>query len=152
MYIMKISTFSILISLALLIVIIMSLSSSCAVLPYRVESTTLHESPYEGFRSIIEYTTYPNNESIDSNTSKDIVQSKDESLKRVSGFDGLVTSPNAPEQPLDIFSQATSSPTCKSYGYMNSRGFLCLNPEQIQLLTTRGGNLGSNDATIGVSK
>ena len=149
---MKISTFTILISLALLIVIIMSLSSSCSVLPYRIESKTLPESPYEGFRSIIEYTTYPNNESIDSYKSKDIEKSEDGGLRRLKGFDGLVPSPNSNEQPLDIYSQATSSPTCKSYGYMNSRGFLCLDNEQIRLLRSRGGNASGDDATIGAPK
>ena len=63
-------------------------------------------------------------------------------LKKVIGFDGLLSSPDYIEEPNDFLSKVEGSPGCRShsYGYTNSRGFICMNPEQVKLLTTRGGN------------
>ncbi len=145
MYIMKISFKLIVVILAFLFIICLTMCSCSNIMPYSFSSSSkLPQYPYEGFS---EYTTYPNNKSIDSNESQLFVP--EQGPIRVSGFDGLVDSPNAPETKIDTFSQALGENTCKSYGLMNSRGFLCLNPEQIKLLTSRGGNMSSGDATIG---
>ena len=138
----------------------MLLSTSCSVLPYRVVAKNLQESPYEeGFRSVIEYTTYPSNGVIDAvvESTGDNVgigsnrDSNNSSGTRIQGFSGLLASPTANEKPLDIFSQSKSGTDCKSYGYTNSQGNLCMDSQQIALLRSRGGNATGLDANIGLS-
>jgi hypothetical protein len=66
---------------------------------------------------------------------------KEPSCTNVVGFKGLLCSPdNNYINPKDIYSEAKGSLGCKSYGYSNSKGFLCMDPEQVRLLTSRGGN------------
>ena len=114
---------------------------------------------HEGFGSasregFSEYTTYPEH------ASKDTVGSSVVDLASVGssgdcgkyqGFDGLFCNPASAHEsnPTDIFSQAAGRLDCKSYGYMNSRGFLCMDDKQVQLLTTRGGNASGGDMQIG---
>ena len=59
---------------------------------------------------------------------------------QIKGFDGLMSSPGAVQELNDIFIGTKSNSTCQSYGYTNSTGNLCLDKNQIKLLTTRGGN------------
>jgi hypothetical protein len=104
---------------------------------------------HEGFS---EYTTYPENASKDTIvglTSSGAGVSGD--CSKYQGFDGLFCTPASAHSsnPTDIFSQAAGRPDCKSYGYTNSRGFLCMDDKQVQLLTTRGGNASGGDMQIG---
>lgn len=148
MYIMKISFKMVVVIFAFIFIICMSMGSGSSFTPYSFSSSSrLHQYPYEGFS---QYTTYPQNTVIDSYESKRIEQPAMGDVVKVRGFDGLLVSPNAPEKSIDIYSQALGENTCKSYGLMNSRGYLCLNPEQIQQLTTRGGNMSAyGDSVIG---
>jgi hypothetical protein len=41
---------------------------------------------------------------------------------------------------IDIFGEAKSTKTCPQNGYSSADGFVCFTPEQLKLLTTRGGN------------
>ena len=151
MYIMKLTTNLIVLILAFLFVCFMSLGWSVSnFTPFAFSSSRLHEYPYEGFHNRYEYTTYPANQSIDSYDSKLIVPAAEvkDSVK-LRGFDGLAVSANSADTPIDTYSQALGETNCKSYGLTNSRGFLCLTPEQIQKLTTRGGNMSSGEAIIG---
>ena len=116
----------------------MSMGSAPKFAPYAFPTSSLHEYPYEGFSS--EYSTYPQNQSVDSMNSKLISPPEMGAVVKVKGFDGLLESPNAPETPVDIYSQALGDPSVKSYGLTNSQGFLSLTPDQIKQLTTRGGN------------
>lgn len=59
---------------------------------------------------------------------------------KINGFDGLMSSPGAIQNLNEIYVGTKSNSTCKSYGYTNSTGNLCLNANQIKLLSTRGGN------------
>jgi hypothetical protein len=116
---MKISTFGVLIVMLFSVLIVSSIGLSCSSYqPYSPEMM-------EGF-SNNEYTEYgnPNKSSCQSSI----------------GFGGLLCSPDENSNPKDIYSDAQGSLGCKSYGYSNSRGFLCMEPEQVRLLTTRGGN------------
>jgi len=138
MYMMKFSFKLIIIVLAFVFIIFLSMSSSTYI-PYSFSaSSKLPQYPYEWFS---EYTTYPENKSIDSYDSKQISQSSMGNVTKLKGFDGLIVSPNSPETSLDTYSQSLGDKTCQSYGLTNSAGFLCLNPDQIKLLTTRGGNV-----------
>ena len=145
---MKISFKLVFIILAILTIILISVSSCSQFKPFSFPSSKLHEYTYEGFS---DYTTYPNNESIDSfekNQIADTAPAINGGVKST-GFDGLIGSYMADETPIDMYSQALGDKTCKSYGLTNSNGYLCLSPDQIKSLTTRGGNVSFNDSTIG---
>lgn len=143
---MKISFKLILVALAFLLIILISMGSAPKFAPYAFPTSSLHQYPYEGFHT--EYSTYPENQVIDSLNSKMISPPEMGTVAKVKGFDGLLVSPNAPETPVDIYSQAIGDPSVQSYGLTNSRGYLSLTPEQIKLLTTRGEN-ASGGSTIG---
>jgi hypothetical protein len=150
MYIMKTNSTVIFVVLAILLVLFLStFMGAASVVPFQFDKSTLHEFPYEGFRSQIDYTTYPQNKPIDFMTSKSIVDEPVVDKVKVRGFDGLLPSPNLSDASIDTYSQAPASNTAKSYGYSNSMGFLSLNDDQIRLLTTRGGNMSSGEAFIG---
>jgi len=71
-------------------------------------------------------------------------------VAKVEGF-ALQPSPyNAPKM-LDRYGKTPGDPSCfgKSMGYSRSTGPLCFNDEDLKLLTTRGGNMGSCDSVIG---
>jgi len=112
-------------------------------------------SYHEGFGSAAqregfsEYTTYPDHAAKD--TVVDIAGGVSGECSKYQGFDGLFCTPASAHasNPTDIFSQAAGRSDCKSYGYMNSRGFLCMDDKQVQLLTTRGGNASGGDMQIG---
>ena len=143
---MKISLFSILFTTLIVLLLITTFASCTDVVPYSREGIFTNMYPYEGFT---EYTTYPDNNSKDSYTRYDIVKSND---NQYMGSNGLLSSPDATAtNPNDIYSQSVGEPSCRSYGLSNSRGFLCLNDEQVRLLTTRGGN-STSDMQIGASK
>lgn len=106
--------------------------------PYSPEIMYQGMYPYEGFRSNDSTSTsYPEYKSMD-----DERVETTSPLKKVQGFSGLLSSVDYVAKPNDFLSETRGSSECRgsSYGYSNSRGFLCMSPEQVQLLTTRGGN------------
>ena len=114
--------------------------------------TSLGSSPYEGFGRMhnLEYTTYPDNTSMDSPETKFSGAHRESGEPvRLPGYAGLQTSPDATFMPLDIYSQASGSKDCPGSTLSNSMGPLCLNSEQTRLLRTRGGNLTGGDSQIG---
>jgi len=65
---------------------------------------------------------------------------------KVSGFSGLQVGAYGDEKIIGFMYNNESNTSCKPYGYTNSKGNICLNKEDIKLLTTRGGNaLGVSD-------
>jgi len=114
----------------------------------------------------VQYTDYNNNDSIPyggdgtelyANPSEDMNEQftdysseagdADEAV-RVEGF-GLQSSPYKDELLLDRFSQDEGSLACDATPYSNSKGYLCMDDAQIQLLKTRGGNqTGSLDRNV----
>jgi hypothetical protein len=65
---------------------------------------------------------------------------------KVSGFKGLQSRAYDDEKMVGFMYNNEGSPTCKPFGYTNSKGNICLSGEDIKLLTTRGGNaLGASD-------
>jgi hypothetical protein len=128
--------------IALFFILISTLTTWAASSNYRpYSSDTLFpkQYPYEGFRSMLEYTTYPNNGSIDSFNKNNISQASMPNYEKVKAF-GLVSSTSAVEMPLNDFGNDKGSPACEQSIYSNSGGFLCLTSEQKKLLKTRGGN------------
>ena len=126
--------------LLIFIVIFSTVSLSCtSYQPYSDELMFSGMYPYsnEGFRNN-QYSSYPKNSDID-NVNKSEVDLAT-TCHKVAGFDGILCSPDSTLIRNDIFSEAKGSLNCKSYGYSNSRGFLCMDADQVRLLTTRGGN------------
>jgi hypothetical protein len=130
----------ILIVLAIILLMSFTVVGSATFVPYSKSTLFSNMYPYEGFGNPTEYSTFPENASLDFQKNHDI-ESNDSPCRKVMGFNGLFCSAtNEPANPLDTFSKASGSMTCPSYGYMNSRGFLCLDAEQKRLLSSRGGN------------
>ena len=136
---MKISLFRICIVL-LLVLILLIATTVCDPIPYSFKNGKgLNGSNYEGYRNI-EYTTYPQNTTIDSNNTN-LIDTPSDSFIKVGSYYGLLSSPSAPPQKLDIFLDTPPKPNCISSGLVNSAGPLCLSDEQYKLLSTRGGNV-----------
>jgi hypothetical protein len=69
---------------------------------------------------------------------------------KVEGF-ALQPGAYAASEMIDRYGKTPSEASCfgKSMGYSRSTGPLCFNDEDLKLLTTRGGNMGSRDSVIG---
>ena len=107
--------------------------------------------PYEGFhtrRKQLEYSTNAGQDAIDSHTSHLIHQTPND-CRKIGGFDGLICSPEVPDNKIDIFSHAQGSLECTGSGLTNSKGSLCLDQTMTELLMTRGGNSTGRDSQIG---
>jgi len=114
--------------------------------PYNVEGFVNSE---EG-KNKTEYSTYPDNNVLDSYSRWEINSDKKPCYK-VNGVNGLACSPtDNSANPKDIYSEAIGSLNCQSYGLTNSKGFLCLNDQQKSLYTTRGGNANGGAGDIGL--
>lgn len=134
----------------LILVVLLTMCNSCTkYVPY---SGASHGSPFEGFHSRQQYTTYPDNVSIDSMNSKTIVQVPvSNGCTKVFGFGGLQCSPEFNDNALDIYSKAKGDPKClyQSSSLSNSTGPLCLDNSMVTLLNTRGGNQTGGPSVIG---
>jgi hypothetical protein len=141
--------------IALLALFSFTVIGSSTYVPYSRDLLFTHMYPYEGFRSFKDaptgYSTYPENQSVDVLTAKEITPT-DNQCRKLMGFGGLfcpVTKDEATSNPTDTFSKAEGKTDCESYGLMNSRGYLCLDAKQKQLLTSRGGNATGGNMQIG---
>jgi hypothetical protein len=106
----------------LIIVVIFSSTVSCST--YRPATELLYNGMYpysvEGFSNVNE-------------------NAGNEEFTYVKGFNGLMTQPGSSSSIGGIHGFKGNS-TCKSYGYTNSQGNVCLDDNHIELLSTRGGN------------
>lgn len=134
---------------------------------------TLHEYPYEGFESVQNafekryseaLTTQKNAEHMTPASpvpgpvplagaeKKEGFEPMVQPLK-VAGFSGLQSGAYGNEQAIGFMYNNEGSTTCKSYGYTNSKGNICMSESDIKLLTTRGGNAtGASDQIGAVAK
>jgi len=124
----------ILVIAALYIIIVIALGFAVRVVPYSKDKLFAVEFPYEGFDTIQQ-----------DDLSKEpfsAIDGKSESAdcKKVSGFNELYCSPNYNPPNNDKFSGTPGGASDNSYGLTNSMGKLQLTKEQIELLSTRGGN------------
>jgi hypothetical protein len=72
---------------------------------------------------------------------------------KVAGFSGLQSGAFGDEKAIGFMYNNEGSTTCKSYGYTNSKGNICMSDSDIKLLTTRGGNAtGASDQIGAVAK
>jgi hypothetical protein len=140
-----------LLTIILVIVIVLVLFSfaaagSCRYVPYSRDLMATNR--YENFRSKTEYSTYPEHADADHMTQR-MITPNNAACRKLHGFDGLYCSADQPAGPHEVFSDAQGSLDCQSFGYMNSRGYLCLNDMQKKLLTTRGGNATGGNMQVG---
>ena len=103
--------------------------------PYYENSIFRKEYPYEGFGSFSSIMSTPVSSPPVKNVATTIQPATESSLLRGSDY-------NAPENPIDLFSQLKSSSECldSSSGLYNSTGGLCLSGDAMKALKTRGGN------------
>jgi hypothetical protein len=70
--------------------------------------------------------------------------------KKIYGFNGLFCTPTETGDNLDKFADTEGRLDCKdNSGLSNSKGGLCLSPEQKRLLSSRGGNITGSSDDIG---
>ena len=123
--------------------------------PYDEQTVFSRIYPYEGFEQFHHKTEYILNSTGKDDSMKSFLINGDKdanNCKKVYGLDGLFCSPNATnDQRVDIYSEAKGDPSCygKSSGLSNSKGSLCLDQNQMNLLLTRGGNQSGAQAQIG---
>ena len=132
---------------------------------------TLHEYPYEGFESVqnafekrysealTPASPVPGPVPLAGAEKKEGFAKGTEGFEpmvqplKVAGFSGLQSGAYGNEQAIGFMYNNEGSTTCKSYGYTNSKGNICLSDSDIKLLTTRGGNAtGASDQIGAVAK
>ena len=135
MFSIQIELKHILLIAALYIIIVIALGFAVRVVPYSKDNLFAVEFPYEGFSSI-------QSDEADDEEPFSEMNGKQESAdcKKVSGFNELFCSPNYNPQNNDKFSGTPGGASDNSYGLTNTMGKLQLTKEQIELLSTRGGN------------
>ena len=139
----KISTGLLVIMIALAIVVILSTCLSCKTVVAYNAVPNYTRVDKEGFTPL-HYGTYPDGGAIDIKD-RYLIDSTAGSptaqpIKNMKGLFG----PTSLNQQIDIYANSTGSldQQCaeNSNGMSNSKGYLCLDQQQIQLLKTRGGN------------
>jgi hypothetical protein len=135
MFSIQIELKHILLIAALYIIIVIALGFAVRVVPYSKDNLFAVEFPYEGFSSI-------QSDDMEEEEPFSEMNEKHESAdcKKVSGFNELYCSPNYNPPNNDKFSGTPGGASDNSYGLTNSMGKLQLTKEQIELLSTRGGN------------
>jgi hypothetical protein len=73
----------------------------------------------------------------------------DSSAIKVAGFKGIQSGAYGNEKIIGFMYNNESNTSCKPYGYTNSKGNICMSPEDIKMLTTRGGNAAGASDQIG---
>jgi hypothetical protein len=150
---MKYNT-SIMIAVIVFVVIIFTTTCGCTrFVPYNSAGAFTKEFPYEGFDTLhnpTEYSTRNVHAALDTYNSF-LISPDADACKKIYGFDGLYCKPYEADKKIDPFSDTKGSASCigSSSGLTNSQGGLCLNDQQKQLLSTRGGNAAVPDSQIG---
>ena len=129
-----------LLSAILLFALIASLTTAIDVNPQYTNA--IKQQAHEGFTSSskpLQYSTKKENGALDSYQSF-MINNAGTDCKKVYGFDGLFCKPYVADNKIDPFEGTPGSLTCSGSGLTNSKGSLCLDQNQVGLLSTRGGN------------
>ena len=119
----------------LLVIFIGAMLANSGVVGYS-SVKTLNEYPYEGFEQMQEKFEQR----------QEAFEPMDSPVIKVSGFKGVQSGAYGDEKIIGFMYNNESNTSCKPYGYTNSKGNICLSPEDIKMLTSRGGNaLGASD-------
>ena len=144
---MKFNFFNILVIILFVLIITSSTMISCANFkPHFADNLYVKHSKFEGFKNndnMLDYSSKEENTPMDTNK-QHIISPPPAGCKKVFGFDGLFCTPKSEESVIDKIGSTKGSTDCigKSSGLSNSKGGLCLDEQQIKLLSTRGGNMG----------
>jgi hypothetical protein len=151
----------------ILVILIALMLGTNGVDGYKSAMSSWSEYPYEGFESVQNAFEARYAEPFEPNTmekkyAEAFEPNSDEKKKfaeafeasesqpiKVSGFGGLMTGAYGNEKIIGFMYNNDSNTSCKSYGYTNSKGNICLSDSDIKLLTTRGGNAGGAPDQIG---
>jgi hypothetical protein len=121
----------------LLVIFIGAMLANSGVVGYS-SVKSLNEYPYEGFAQM--------QEKFDARDEKEAFEPMDSPAIKVSGFKGVQSGAYGDEKIIGFMYNNDANPSCKPYGYTNSKGNICMSPEDIKMLTSRGGNaLGASD-------
>jgi hypothetical protein len=132
-------------------VIVSSLFVTCnSAAPFYMDTIFQKFSKFESFASgSTDYSSRDSNAPMDT-YKQFLIQTPPAECKKIHGFNGLFCKPSDAVDHLDMFADAEGKVDCTdNSGLSNSRGGLCLTPEQKRLLATRGGNVTLRNDEIG---
>jgi hypothetical protein len=131
----------------LLVIFIGAMLANSGVVGYS-SVKTLNEYPYEGFAQMQEKFKARDEENTyaEALSPMEAFEPMDSPAIKVAGFKGIQSGAYGDEKIIGFMYNNESNTSCKPYGYTNSKGNICLSPEDIKMLTSRGGNaLGASD-------
>ena len=135
---------AIIVGFIIVISLILYISGLNTYTPYHNPySRFLQGNAYEGFDAT-PYSTVKENANIDNPVDKYSINPS-AGVRKMRGFDGIFPSPDFNDSKIDTFLDLPGSLDCTPGTMSNSKGYLCLGPSQIKLLTTRGGNAAGNN-------
>lgn len=105
---------------------------------------------FTGSKHTLEYSSYPNNDSIDTKKTMLIDASANKTSDKpqcgkIWGLNGIFCTPYIADNLIDVFYSAKSDMNCTGSGLTKGQGNLCLDKVQQTLLTSRGGNASTFD-------
>lgn len=136
-------------------IIACSLCTSVRVVPYSRNNMFAIDFPYEGF-NVFHPDDCPCGCKKEAFTGCGVKKEKggcgykneNKDCLKVHGFDDLYCTPAHDPKYFDKFLGTDGGAAGNSYGLTNSKGALKLTPEQISLLTTRGGNSTGTESPV----
>lgn len=149
----------VIVGVALVIVVFLSLAFQSSVSPHN--SCKMAFSNIEGMESSFFDEKMSGAEEADPTDSISWLEKEEKKKQENAKKEGLENNPKKVEgfslhpasvgdyQPIDYFSSLKAG-DCKASGYTKNSGNLCLDERAMQLLRTRGGNMTSGEAQIGV--
>ena len=160
---MKFNYFNFFVIFLFVFIILSSATLSCTNFkPHYVDTIFEKEGKFEGFQDKSQILSYTRKEDHSALNNHDMHLIKDETntcsaavekCKNVFGFNGLYCDPLAADAKIDIIGNTKANKECvnNSLGLSKSTGGLCLSEDQVNLLTTRGGNMSTGEEMIGSS-
>ena len=158
---MKFNYFNFFVIFLFVFILLSSTTLSCTNFsPHYADSIFKKEGKFEGFQDkskILGYTKKDDHSALNNYNMHLIKEEPDtcgkavEKCKNVFGFNGLFCDPLAADEKIDIIGNTKANSECvnNSLGLSKSTGGLCLSDNQVNLLTTRGGNMSTGEEIIG---
>ena len=131
----------------LLVIFIGAMLANSGVVGYS-SAKTLNEYPYEGFAQMQEKFNAREKENnyAEALSPMEAFEAMDSPAIKVDGFKGIQSGAYGDEKIIGFMYNNEANTSCKPFGYTNSKGNICMSPEDIKMLTSRGGNaLGASD-------
>ena len=129
----------------LLVIFIGAMLANSGVVGYS-SVKTLNEYPYEGFAQMQESYEAREKKYAEALSPMEAFEAMDSPAIKVAGFNGIQSGAYGDEKIIGFMYNNEANTSCKPFGYTNSKGNICMSPEDIKMLTSRGGNaLGASD-------